>query len=128
MELAKQIKKYRIMHHLSQDELANKLYVSRQTISNWETQKSYPDIHSLLLMSSLFDISLDELIKGDLLAMEEEIKKEDIQLFKKMSLIYSILFILGLINFPILYYFFSIPGLVIALLFYIFVICYATKI
>ena len=61
MELNKQIKKYRTMMNLSQEELAEKVYVTRQTISNWETGKSYPDIHSLLLLSSLFNVSLDQL-------------------------------------------------------------------
>ena len=47
MELSAQIKKYRTELNLSQEELAEKVYVTRQTISNWETGKSYPDIHSL---------------------------------------------------------------------------------
>ena len=44
MELSKQIKKYRTETNLSQEELADKIYVSRQTISNWENEKNYPDI------------------------------------------------------------------------------------
>ena len=48
MELSIQIKKYRTELHLSQEELAEKVYVTRKTISNWENEKSYPDIHSLL--------------------------------------------------------------------------------
>lgn len=51
MELNKQIKKHRSAMELSQEQLAEKLYVTRQTISNWETGKNYPDIHSLILMS-----------------------------------------------------------------------------
>ena len=62
MELNAQIKKYRTELNLSQEELAEKVYVTRQTISNWENGKSYPDIHSLLLLSSLFNVSLDQLI------------------------------------------------------------------
>lgn len=49
MQISAQIKKYRAALQLSQEELAEKIYVSRQTISNWETEKNYPDIHSLLL-------------------------------------------------------------------------------
>lgn len=56
-----QIKKYRTSLNLSQEELAEKIYVTRQTISNWENDKCYPDIHSLLLLSSVFNISLDQL-------------------------------------------------------------------
>ena len=75
MELSIQIKKYRTELHLSQEELAEKVYVTRQTISNWENEKSYPDIHSLLLLSSLFNVSLDQLIKGDIEKMKEIWKK-----------------------------------------------------
>ena len=63
MELSKQIKKYRTEANLSQEELADKIYVSRQTISNWENEKNYPDIKSLVLMSEVFQVSLDNLVK-----------------------------------------------------------------
>ena len=58
MELGSQIKKYRNELSLSQDALAEKLYVSRQTISNWENDKSYPDVKSLLLLSEVFKTSI----------------------------------------------------------------------
>ncbi len=51
MEIGNQIKKYRNEMKLSQDELAQKIFVSRQTISNWENNKNYPDIKSLLLLN-----------------------------------------------------------------------------
>lgn len=79
MKIGAQIKKFRTGMNLSQEELAERLYVSRQTISNWETGKSYPDIHSLLLLSTLFQVSLDELVKGDIEMMEEEIKETEIK-------------------------------------------------
>lgn len=63
MELSKQIKKYRTEANLSQEELADKIYVSRQTISNWENEKNYPDIKSLVLMSEVFQVSRDNLVK-----------------------------------------------------------------
>ena len=65
MELGNQIKKYRSERQLSQDQLAEHIYVSRQTISNWENEKSYPDIVSVLKMSDLYGVSLDYLLKGD---------------------------------------------------------------
>ncbi|MGL5479995.1 MAG: helix-turn-helix domain-containing protein, partial [Clostridium sp.] len=71
MEIGKQIKKHRTEMKLSQDGLAEKIFVSRQTISNWENNKNYPDIKSLLLLSSLFNVSLDVLVKGDLEKMKE---------------------------------------------------------
>ena len=57
MEIGEQIKKYRTEMGLSQDRLAEKIFVSRQTISNWENNKNYPDVKSLLLLSCLFNVS-----------------------------------------------------------------------
>ena len=82
MELGTQIKKYRQELHISQEELADRVYVSRQTISNWENDKSYPDVHSLILLSEIFHISLDNLIKGDIEMMKETIQKDDIKKLK----------------------------------------------
>lgn len=91
MEIGTQIRKYRTEKKLSQDELAEKIYVSRQTISNWENDKNYPDIKSLLLLSALFDISLDTLVKGDLEKMKEQINAEDIRQFNRDGNIFTIL-------------------------------------
>lgn len=77
MELARQIKKHRQALGISQEALAEKIYVSRQTISNWETGRTYPDVQSLLLLGVAFDISIDELIKGDVETMEESVRKAD---------------------------------------------------
>ena len=64
LNLSKQIKKYRERDGYSQEYLAEKLYVSRQSISNWENDKSLPDIHNLLMMCDLFNVTLDDLVKG----------------------------------------------------------------
>ena len=93
MELNEQIKKYRTEMNLSQEELAEKIYVTRQSISNWENGKNYPDIHSLLLLSSLFGISLDQLVKGDIEIMKEEIKKEETAKMNRYGKIYTIMLI-----------------------------------
>ena len=77
MELGKQIKKHRQEVQLSQEKLADRVYVSRQTISNWENDKSYPDVNSLVLLSEIFQISLDNLIKGDIEVMKDVIQKEE---------------------------------------------------
>lgn len=81
MELKSQLKAHRAAAGLSQEELAERIYVSRQTISNWETDRTYPDVQSLLLLSDVFGTSIDELVKGDVKAMEETIRKE----WKKMQ-------------------------------------------
>ena len=98
MEMSKQIKKYRLKLHLSQEELADKIFVTRQTISNWENGKNYPDINSIVLLSTLFGISLDILVKGDLEEMKECIKNEDIQKLQKDGIIFSILLVATVVS------------------------------
>lgn len=106
MEVGKQIRKYRQGLQLSQEDLAEKVYVSRQTVSNWETEKSYPDVHSLILLSAIFDISLDQLIKGDLEEMKQVIKQKDITEMNKATryMLVSLLMAIILV-FPAFYYF-----------------------
>ena len=79
MELGNKIKYYRGEKELSQEELAERVYVSRQTISNWENNKSYPDINSIVLLSEVFEISIDNLIKGDVEQMKKEINSEEVK-------------------------------------------------
>lgn len=98
MEVGEQIKKYRGELNLSQEAFAEKVFVSRQTISNWETGKNYPDIHSLLRMSEVFDISVDVLLKGDVEEMKKIIKEEDIKDFNTFGRIFSLLMLLMLIS------------------------------
>ena len=93
MELGKQIKMHRHEAELSQEELANRVYISRQTILNWENDKSYPDVNSLVLLSEIFQISLDKLIKGDIGVMKEVIQKEEIEKMNRYGKIYTILLI-----------------------------------
>lgn len=98
MELNEQIKKYRTEMNLSQEELAEKIYVTRQSISNWENGKTYPDIHSLLSLSSLFGISLDQLVKGDIEIMKKEINEEEVRKMKQYGTIYTILLIITVVS------------------------------
>ena len=70
MEIGNRIREEREAHGLSQEDLAREIFVSRQTVSNWETGKTYPDVQSLLLISSLFETSIDSLVKGDMEAMQ----------------------------------------------------------
>lgn len=90
MELSKQIKKYRAEANLSQEELADKVFVSRQTISNWENNKNYPDIKSLSLLSFNFNVSVDDLIKGDVEKMKEIIDEKEIKKLNFYSKILTI--------------------------------------
>ncbi len=113
MELNTQIKKYRTNMNLSQEELAEKVYVTRQTISNWENNKNYPDIHSLLLLSSLFNISLDQLIRGDIDIMKEEIKKSEIEKLNHYGNIFTLLLLATMVSAVPLAIFLNYYGLII---------------
>lgn len=128
MELHTQIKKYRTSLNLSQEELAGKVYVTRQTISNWENNKSYPDIHSLLLLSSTFNISLDQLIKGDVKIMKEEINKNDLKQFNRDGAIFTVLLILSMVSVVPLTVFLGFYGLIIACLIWGISMLYALRI
>ena len=59
-------------------------------LNSWENEKSYPDIHSLLLLSSLFNVSLDQLIKGDIEKMKEIISEQEIKKFNYYGSIYTV--------------------------------------
>ena len=76
MELPRQLKLNRERLGLSQEEVAHRIFVSRQTMSSWETGKTYPDVQSLLLLSNLFGVSIDELVKGDVVAMRETVNRD----------------------------------------------------
>jgi len=76
MNFSKQLKRYRELNGYSQEVLAEKIYVTRQTISKWENDKTYPDIHNLIALSVLFEISLDELIKGDVEVMKNAVSQK----------------------------------------------------
>lgn len=65
MEIGKKLKEARMQSGMTQENVAEKINVSRQTISNWENERSYPDIISVIELSSLYSVSLDVLLKGD---------------------------------------------------------------
>lgn len=124
MDIGKKIKKYREQQNISQDELALKIFVSRQTISNWETNKSYPDIKSLTMLSNIFNVSLDDFVKGDIEEMKKIIDKEKIKEFNVMSCIFlSEMLILTVSAYPL----FKLEGFIGILIWLLFlVITFAT--
>ena len=75
MEIGKKLKEARLRSGFTQEQAAEKILVSRQTISNWENEKSLPDIVSVMNMSDLYEISLDELLKGDQ-KMRKKVEKD----------------------------------------------------
>lgn len=128
MEIGRQIKKYRQEQKFSQDELAEKIFVTRQTISNWENDKNYPDIKSLLLLSNLFGVSLDVLVKGDLKEMKERINADDIKKFKNAGTIYTILLIASIILAVPLTYIFGKVGWVVWMAIYAVTMVYSIRV
>ena len=84
MELGSRIREHRAQLGISQDELAGRIYVSRQTISSWENDKTYPDVQSLLLLANVFGTTIDELVRGDVDVMKETVER-DMRLLKRLS-------------------------------------------
>ena len=105
MQLGKHIKQLRHEKSLSQEKLAEMVYVSRQTISNWENDKSYPDINSLVLLSQVLDVTIDQLIKEDIEMMEEQINQDDIRKFGYLSNIFAVMMLIIIITpIPLVHY------------------------
>lgn len=64
MKISEQLRQLRQQRQWNQDTVAERLHVSRQTISNWENDRSLPDLQSLLLLADLYHITLDDLVRG----------------------------------------------------------------
>lgn len=92
MEICERLKEARKKSGMTQDQVAEQIMVSRVTVSHWENGKSLPDIASLISLSDLYQISLDELLKGDP-KMEEKVKKDvkDLNRNKRLILTTGIL-------------------------------------
>ena len=107
MDIGLQIKKFREQQKISQEELALKVFVSRQTISNWETNKSCPDVKSLITLSNIFNVSLDNFIKEDIKEMRKIVEKEATKKFHMISMVFLMeLIVVAVSAYPL----FSIKG------------------
>lgn len=91
MDISKCIKDARQKKNMNQEDLAEQLGVTRQTISSWETGKSYPDIISVIKMSDIFDISLDKMLKEDKKLIHNMQEKMN-TVKSNQSIIFTILF------------------------------------
>ena len=98
LTIGERIKKYSNEKGLTQEEVSKILLVSRSAISNWEIGRNYPDLDSIVLLSDIFEISLDELLKEDN-TMVTKISKEQKRgkLNKKL-----VVYLLGVIVFLLL--------------------------
>lgn len=83
LETANRLYELRKKHNLSQEELAEKLGVSRQAVSKWERSEASPDTDNLIALAKIYELSLDELIYGEKEEKEEDTKKEPEEGFEK---------------------------------------------
>lgn len=98
MSTGENIKYLRKLNNFSQSELAEKLFISRQTISKWENDVLLPDLNNLVELASLFNCSIDNIISGSNEEFQKQNKRERILkfLFLAMSIV-SFLMLLFLI-------------------------------
>lgn len=91
MEISERLKQARTVSGMTQEQVAENIMVSRVTLSHWKNGKTLPDIASLISLSDLYQISLDELLKGDP-KMTEKVKKDakDLKSNKRLILITAI--------------------------------------
>lgn len=87
MLIGEKLKEGRKQNNLTQEQVSEKLHISRQTISNWETGNRLPDIVNIIVLSDLYNMSLDNLLKGDIQIMHK-LEKEQQALSKHRKIIW----------------------------------------
>ena len=95
MDIGERIQSLRKMQGISQDELADKIGVSRQAVSKWENQQSIPDLDKVLMLSDYFGVTTDHILKG------VEIPQQEIKNFNTSQLLYiasTALLVIGLLS------------------------------
>lgn len=114
MEFCDKIKKIRTDNNLTQEQFAEKLYVSRTAVSKWESGKGYPSIDSLKYMSKLFNISIDDLLSSEEILdiaeqdKQQKIKKNNGFIFGAFDLLSLFMIILPLYAFTVNNYIYSV--------------------
>lgn len=85
MTFGEKLKKLRTEKHLTQDELAERLYVTRTAVSKWESNRGYPNIDSLKAIAKCFSVTVDELLSSDeILTIAEEDHKHSKKHFRNL--------------------------------------------
>ncbi|NQD65473.1 helix-turn-helix transcriptional regulator [Bacillus haikouensis] len=97
MIFSERLKKEREKRDWSQNELAEKIHVSRQSVSKWETGKNYPSIEVIIHLSDLFGITIDELLRSDEELKERVIRDSKQLAHPKMKVLFDSVFMLGVI-------------------------------
>lgn len=124
MSLGEKIKAMRQQAALSQEQLAEKLNVSRQAVTKWETGKGIPDIANLIAISDEFDVSLDELIKDDIAVKKKIISDSSSKKWHILVIVYLVA-ITAYISYFAIYHRIFMIGFLISTLFMLF---YETRI
>lgn len=88
MNIGKRIHQIRQQKNLTQEQLASDLAISRQAVSKWESGKAIPDIENLMYISNLYDVSLDELIKGDNKVSQKIVADVSAKKWHKLSILF----------------------------------------
>lgn len=94
MRLGERIKKLREQKEMSQEQIAQELFVTRQTVSSWERSNSYPDLEMTLKLAEFFEVSLDELLKGD----AKSVKKIARKMSLSMKVVAGVLMTLSIVG------------------------------
>jgi len=116
MKISKSILDYRKQNNVSQEQLANKIGVTRQAISKWEQEKGAPDIENLILLSDEMNISLDHLIKGDINIKKQIVNNEKSVKFHFLVILFLVAIVIYIAYFALVHEIFMI-GFLIATLF-----------
>lgn len=95
MNFSERLKSEREKKGWSQAELAEKIHVSRQSVSKWETGKNYPNIEVIIDLSDLFGITIDELLRSDQVLTEKVIQDSKQLAYPKWKLMFDSVFLLG---------------------------------
>lgn len=101
--IAKNIKKFRNAKDISQEELANKIKVTRQAVSNWETGKTQPDLDMISSISEALEVDMTELIYGQKRTNEYEINKKD-RIKRAIMITVSFVVLMLIFEFGVVYF------------------------
>jgi len=96
MTFGDKIKKMRGENNLTQDDLAEKVFVTRTAISKWETNAGYPSIECLKLLSKVFSVSLDDLVSNEYIQVQQNIENRKIR-NQTLFAVFGYLFLVGII-------------------------------
>jgi len=100
-EMLERLKKERENRDWSQTDLAEKIHVSRQSVSKWETGKNYPSIEVIIDLSDLFGITIDEMLRSDKELKEKVIQDSKKLAYPKWKVFFDSVFLLGVFLFVV---------------------------